>query len=140
MCMNFMACSMAITVCTSLLISSYRSGIAGGTKASVNIVKLLESYQVPYPPFRSDAYAINAEVGAIIPTSGLLSNKTALAAAFVKYSALYAGVKQYLVPGYTKGFPKDLQQSYGSWVRANGLEALLPILYTLVSLVFWICK
>lgn len=31
--------------------------------------------------------------------------------------------------------PAELRQSYGAWIRANGLEAVLPALYTLVSAV-----
>jgi hypothetical protein len=42
--------------------------------------------------------------------------------------------KPYLVPGFTKGLPAELRQSYGAWIRANGLDPLLPAMYIIGSL------
>jgi hypothetical protein len=34
--------------------------------------------------------------------------------------------------------PAALRQSFGAWLRANDLEPLLPVLYTIVSATPWL--
>jgi hypothetical protein len=100
-----------------------------------NTVKLLETYKVPTLTFQSDNYLYNYESGFMIPTLSFPSNQTIIEAtldAFAKYSDLYDGLRRYLVPGYTKGVPAELQVSFGGWLRANGLEPLFPFAYLLV--------
>lgn len=96
------------------------------------MTELLTSYKVPMAPLEGKGYSVNTEAGLIIPTDALPLNKSAIAAAFAKYSALYMGAKRYLVPGFTNGLPRELQQSFKSWVDVNGLDALLPALHLLV--------
>jgi hypothetical protein len=91
-------------------------------------MKLLDTYKVPTFTFQSDNYLFS-KTGLIIPTASLAANQTtvlAVLAAFAKYSELYVGLKKYLVPGYTRGVPAELQMSFGAWLRASGLEALIP--------------
>jgi hypothetical protein len=107
----------------------------GIPKAYPNTVELLNTYQVPTFPQLQDIYAINDEAGLILATStspGITINQTAVMEAAVKYFELYAGMKQFFVPGFTMGVPQELLQSYGSWIRANGLHPLLPFLWLLV--------
>jgi hypothetical protein len=104
----------------------------GFPKTYAKVVKLLDSYKVPILPVRRDNYLLNYEEGLRIPTEAFQSKQTTVDGvleAFLKYSELYDGLQQYIVPGYINGVPSELLQSFGSWLRANGLDALIPFGY-----------
>uniref|UniRef100_A0A383VUL2 Amine oxidase domain-containing protein n=1 Tax=Tetradesmus obliquus TaxID=3088 RepID=A0A383VUL2_TETOB len=128
----------------------YLGPILGTWGGYITVTKLLQQYNVPisnvtynsnsgpqWKPGESVAVAsnfVNHQTGTALPLATLQLDPTAIFAAATKYAMLYTQqVKPYLVPGYTKGLPAELRQSYGAWIRANGLDALLPALYVMIT-------
>ncbi|WIA23398.1 hypothetical protein OEZ85_000156 [Tetradesmus obliquus] len=127
----------------------YIAALLGTWGGYTTVTKLLQQYIVPisnvsytstsgpqWTPGENLAYPsnlVNHETGTIVPLAALPLNLTAIVEAAAKYAVLHAQVKQYLVPGYTKGLPAELRQSYGAWLRANGLDALLPAFYVVIT-------
>ncbi|WIA09909.1 hypothetical protein OEZ85_010123 [Tetradesmus obliquus] len=129
----------------------YLGAVYGTWEGYTSITKLLQQYNVPLSNYSVSTNSttgpqwapggsililskfVNHETGAIVPLSALPVNRTVVLAAAAKYAALYMQAKPYLVPGYLKGLPDELQQSYGTWIRANSLEPLLPVLYAVIT-------
>lgn len=105
------------------------------TFAESNMTPYFEKFDVPtYHPSK-EQYLFNLPTGASVDFDTIpnrfkpVKENSAAIAAYTKYCEIHSVYKKYLIPGFTRGIPDELNTNFHDFLVSHDLQVLLPAVW-----------